>query len=319
MHPIGGLCMMNAWEKRMRVPTTRAESEGKNQMLRTMTSHRMWLVLLVALTFSRTLTDVTLAQPCLDPIPGDLDGDGDVDVDDHAILYGCMTGPDEEASGECIAADLDLDLDVDLADFAALTLGFTGALPLFDYRPSPRDNREAELLAVETSGEFLAPDGLYDRIRRDLALIRDFDSRTVNVVHDERWVPNQAIVKLRADMGTENYDEFNRFHRAVDCDLLFGTWWVVSLPDVVINAVVLSTMFADLPEVELAEPNFLIGTDDKTTVSPGQGSFGYRIEDGFLDCFDGCDCFRIFEFTVTDGGDVTLDSYEERGQKWCEF
>ena len=288
-------------------------------MLHTTTSHRMVLVLLAALTFSWTLTGVTLAQPCLDPVPGDLDGDGDVDVDDHAMLHACLTGPGQEVSDECAVADLDLDLDADLADYAALTLEFTGPLPLFDYGASPRDNVEAELLAVETSGEFLAPDALYDRILRDLALIRELDERTVDVVHDERWLPNQSIVKLIPDMGTEGYDELNRFYGAVDCDNLFGTWWVVSLPDVVVHTVVLSAMYADLPEVELAEPNFLLGTDDKTTVSPRQGSFGYRIEDGFTDCFDGCDCFRIYEFTVTDDGDVTLDSYEEIGQKWCEF
>lgn len=278
---------------------------------------RMAPVLLAAFVFSWVLGGAAFAQPCLDPLPVDIDGDGDVDVDDHAILYGCMTGPGEEASGKCVAADIDLD--VDLADFGALTIEFTGAWPLFDYGASPRDNVEAELLAVETSGEFLAPDALYDRILRELALIRDFDERTVSVVHDERWIPNQSIVKLIPDMGTEGYDELNRFYGAVDCDNLFGTWWVVSLPDVVVHTVVLSAMYDELPEVELAEANFLIGTDDKITVSPGSGTFGYRIEDGFTDCFDGCDCFRIFEFTVTDGGNVTLDSYVEIGQKWCEF
>lgn len=282
-------------------------------------SHFASRSLIVSLIGVCSVAAPAFAQPCLDPIPGDVDGDHDVDLDDHAVLYACLTGPDQEASPECTNADVDLDRDVDLADFVALSGAFTGALPRFDYGPSPRDSREAELLAVETSGEFLAPDALYDRIVRDLALIRDFDPRTITVVHDERWAPNQAIVKLIDGMGTEEYDEFNRFYQAVDCDNLFSTWWVVTLPDVVINAVVLSARYAELPEVELAEPNFLIGTDDETTVTPGEGAYRYRLEDGFHDCFDGCDCFRIYEFTVTDGGDVTLDSYEEIGQEWCEF
>lgn len=49
-------------------------------------------------------------------IPGDLDGDDDVDVDDTAKLVNCMTGPGISALAACRVCDADLDLDVDLAD-----------------------------------------------------------------------------------------------------------------------------------------------------------------------------------------------------------
>jgi hypothetical protein len=55
------------------------------------------------------------------PLPGDFDGDGDVDGSDYGPWSACMTGP---ASGlpatGCEPGDFDADADVDLADFSGL-------------------------------------------------------------------------------------------------------------------------------------------------------------------------------------------------------
>ncbi|MGD8451634.1 MAG: C10 family peptidase [Phycisphaerae bacterium] len=48
----------------------------------------------------------------------DLDGDGDVDINDFNVLAGCMSGPLVTPAPDCDGADLDLDTDVDLTDFA---------------------------------------------------------------------------------------------------------------------------------------------------------------------------------------------------------
>jgi len=60
---------------------------------------------------------------------GDLDGDGDVDLDDFELFAECMNGPGNEPPGECEAADLDTDEDVDLADHAQFQALFTGTQP----------------------------------------------------------------------------------------------------------------------------------------------------------------------------------------------
>ena len=78
--------------------------------------------------------DVGLAPvlAALAATPGDADGDGDVDLADHAVFYDCMAGPDAAPTPEppitlelCLNAfDFDVDLDVDLYDAAAFNLSF---------------------------------------------------------------------------------------------------------------------------------------------------------------------------------------------------
>lgn len=59
------------------------------------------------------------------PIPGDCDGDGDVDFTDFVAFADCMNGPEGGLGYGCACADFDLDSDVDLADFARIQIAFT--------------------------------------------------------------------------------------------------------------------------------------------------------------------------------------------------
>lgn len=60
-------------------------------------------------------------------LPGDLDGNGVVDLADYAVFQGCFTGPGGgPVDGECMAGDSDLDGDIDLIDFGAFQRAFAG-------------------------------------------------------------------------------------------------------------------------------------------------------------------------------------------------
>ena len=59
---------------------------------------------------------------------GDLDVDGDIDLDDLSVLSGCLSGPGVLPPLGCARSRLDGDWDVDLADYALLQEQFAGEL-----------------------------------------------------------------------------------------------------------------------------------------------------------------------------------------------
>ena len=58
--------------------------------------------------------------------PGDIDGDGDVDLDDYVEFESCLYGPSVTVGTGCSSADLDDDGDIDLRDFALWTVLLSG-------------------------------------------------------------------------------------------------------------------------------------------------------------------------------------------------
>ncbi len=65
-------------------------------------------------------------NPCT-LMPGDCDGDFDVDIDDFSDFVPCFLGPEQPLGTVCECFDLDPDTDVDLADFATFQRAFTGS------------------------------------------------------------------------------------------------------------------------------------------------------------------------------------------------
>lgn len=72
--------------------------------------------------FVRDFFLLHLAEP-FDP---DIDGDGDADLTDYAILAGCLRGPGVAPGGACAAVDLDRDSDVDLHDATLFARSMAG-------------------------------------------------------------------------------------------------------------------------------------------------------------------------------------------------
>ena len=60
-------------------------------------------------------------------LPGNCDGDEDVDMEDFEAFAGCMAGPTQVPATGCACADGDGDGDVDLADCAQVQAAFTGS------------------------------------------------------------------------------------------------------------------------------------------------------------------------------------------------
>jgi len=66
------------------------------------------------------------AFPAAGGVPGDCDGDGDIDLADYTCFAACFNGPDIAVSVECGDFDYDADEDVDFFDFAEFQVVFVG-------------------------------------------------------------------------------------------------------------------------------------------------------------------------------------------------
>lgn len=273
--------------------------------------------LLATLLLCATASTRADAQTCYGP--GDITADAAVTLADVSAFATLMAGPGVQPPGADPAfdrADLQGDSDVDLADFALLVPYFKETY--FDYGPH-RDDEEAEMLTMALTGQLRAPETEYQRIVRDLELIRTTYVDLVTVIDDPDYVPNQLVIKLVAGEPLDDYHDLNATYMVTAEDHLFGDWWTLTFCDN-LNATVLAAYYTALPAVQYADPNYLIGTDDQIDISILAGqTYRYNIDDGFLDCFDGCDCHRVWVLDVDSLGVVTLVSYDEWGMSWCDF
>jgi hypothetical protein len=187
----------------------------------------------------------------------------------------------------------------------------------FDYGPH-RADAEAERLAMQLTGQFRAPDAEYDRIRANLADIRRRYPILGPVVDQPEYVQTQLLVKLDPALPSTGYQNLNHFYQVVTDVVVTGTVHRLTYCDS-LNIGGLVAVYEALPEVMYAEPNFVFGTADQINPSRLGTVFRYDIHDGFLDCTDGCDCFRNWLIDVAENGAISLLSYAETGMSWCVF
>lgn len=97
-------------------------------------------------------------------LPGDLDGDGDVDSVDVSLMRGCISRAGVRAASGCAAADLDGDSDVDQTDFGILqrSLGMIQVIQPNSYfvATNGNDNWSGRLAlpnGTNTDGPFRTP------------------------------------------------------------------------------------------------------------------------------------------------------------------
>jgi hypothetical protein len=252
---------------------------------------------------------VCAALPC----DADLDDDGAVGVTDFLALL-AVWGTDPGGP-----PDFNGDGTVGVEDFLQL-LAVWGPIA-FDYGPA-LPNAEAEQIGLEMtgpSGALLVPPDVYDRIDLDLALIRDFEPGLVGETHAMAWAPNQLLVQLVPGADQDEYLCLNEQYQLIEADNLFGDWWVLTFAGN-LNVAALAGIYMQVPAVSFAEPNGLIGGHNFWTPTEASGGWWFwDIDDGWWDCFDGCDCHRLYTFRTGPEGTVGLVSYQEVGQPWCEF
>jgi hypothetical protein len=269
------------------------------------------------------INQTTVAQSCC--LKGDLNRDLAITPSDVPTFVDVLLDPGELSPHRLCAGDANGDGRVDGDDIDPfLRILADPTLALFDYGP-PRANAEAEQIGLEMlgpSGPLLVPDAFYERIDRDLGLIRATYPALATQTHAAEWAPNQIIAKVLHGMPRDEYNCLNIYYRMTNEQFLFtsgGGWYVLTFAGN-LNVERLAVIYADAPEIQFAEPNGFIGGENFWTPTPlTGGKWEWFVDDGFLDCFDGCDCHRYYTFITTDTGHVTLTNYQEQGMPWCEF
>ena len=253
--------------------------------------------------------------------PGDVNGDCNVNVLDLIELLICFGQP---ATPPCDPADIIADGTVNVLDLIELLLNF-GQPCLFEYG-SPLSDPEAEQIGLEmlgAGGPLLVPSAVYDRINQDLDRIRIVEGGLASESHSPAWLPNQMIVKVLTGFPQDEYQCLNAYYQVIAEQFLFssggGDWYVITFAGN-LNVPALAIEYAALAEIEFAEPNGLIGGQNFWVPTDlGLGVWRWNVDDGFLDCFDGCDCHNLYVFETTAPGGVTLISSSQVGAPWCPF
>jgi hypothetical protein len=264
------------------------------------------LVVGVALCIS---LPIHAAPPC----NADLDDNGAVGASDLLILL-VSWGP----CAEC-PADFDGNGSVGASDLLVLLTGWGPTV--FDFGP-PLDDPEAEQIALEMLGPSgrLRPElADYNRIITYQALIRAADKRLLDQTHSPAWVANQMIVQREEGEPQQDYLCLNEFYQVTNESHLFSNWYLLTFADD-LNIPALTGIYMDAASVLFAEPNGIIGGQNfwEATKLKG-GLWRWDIDDGWLDCFDGCDCHRVYVIETDAKGNVEIISIEEWGQPWCDF
>jgi hypothetical protein len=209
----------------------------------------------------------------------------------HGTLSDCQSSADPRGCVERV-----------VSDFYACLRGAGGTGSCADYgglatpgeiAQSPFPNAEAEVLAIEASGEVVAPMQAYTRIVGDLAAIRASNPAVRDIRAQGSWVPDELIIGFdeqgKAAVAAGTYADW-------DCpNALYGmssieshALFVLLHYDHMFNAPLLTAAYAVLPHVTYAEPNGIFGDGDDVCVSFNGQTYSYVFDAGSGDCLAGC-------------------------------
>ena len=261
------------------------------------------------MTFCMAVASAAQAQP---PCNADLDGDGYVGQTDLGVLLA--------AYGNGAGGDLDNDGDTDQADLGILLAAYDTYVT-FDYGPI-YDNAEAWQVGLESLGEngkLVLPEWKYLRIDRDLAAIRDFEPLLETETHSMSWPANQLLISRNDNGDLQEYYCLNDYYQVISEENIFDNLYLLTFAGKS-NIPALAGIYSSLSAINYAEPNNIYGGSNYWVPEFLDNDIvRWDIDDGFMDCFDGCDCHRHYIFETDLAGNVTLIFYEEYGYSWCDF
>jgi hypothetical protein len=166
---------------------------------------------------------------------------------------------------------------------------------------TPKENEEAELIALCLSGQLVAPDDLYAQVLTDLASIRSafgesLDS-VVQITFWPHWVPgclvigfdDTTVAKIRAG-EYHDWDDLNEQYGLESLDTSMISWLGFVRLDFIgrLHPYRLREVYAALPGVRAASPNGIRGDGPNVYARETTSGMTYLFRKGWNDCPSGC-------------------------------
>lgn len=162
------------------------------------------------------------------------------------------------------------------------------------------DNTEAIAIALEASGQLLAPEALVQKITEDLNAIRGAYPSVKSVVGSPPWVVGQLLAVVSDEQLQQIRDQYGEVTAS---DPLFDTLKVLTFA-AKYNPVVLANELVSKNLVTSAEPNGIVGQSNTVRYNAESGL--YTFTKGWGDCPSGCINRQIWEFSVSQSKEVKL-------------
>jgi hypothetical protein len=203
---------------------------------------------------------------------------------------------------------------------------------------TPRENYEAEVVALTLSGQLVAPQDLYEEARDGLDTLRSLYNDSIpelqQIYFRPCWVPGEvtglltesAPAEMRAGTYTE-MDSLNAALRLVETDTTSFSF----RPEVIyfdltfegrLHPDLVAEMYEDLPSVEYASAGGCFGDASQYYPWLIEGGVSYLFEKAWGDCPSGCIYSEFWYFRVIDDNVEYVGHWdpqsEPRPEWWAE-
>ncbi len=183
------------------------------------------------------------------------------------------------------------------------------------FSATPRENEEAELMALWLSGEIMAPDSLYEAIDKGLKNVKGDFEETVSCsmyVFKPEFIPSELIIVFTDSLANlyraglyHDWDSLNNYYRVMvaDTNYSLGRFTAVLRFEGRLNSYHLKFIYRKaLPEMEIIDADSYAG--DWPNLYPWivDGKLAFFLRDAWGDCPAGCMNQDIYAFIQTDTG-----------------
>lgn len=193
------------------------------------------------------------------------------------------------------------------------------AQSVLDLTLTPMANEEAELMAYQMTGELVAPVGIYQRIEKDLELIRNTYMDSISQVNIE-YVPHTppSLLYVRFDSETfdsvvaGNYhywDDLNNLLRVESIDISTSNRTVILHFEGRLNSVALVEKYAGIEGAESVLTLRGNGQEPTVFALKNKTQIDYFFMEYRETCPGGCNLLDFYYFTVENNQAVFHGSY----------